>query len=102
MGARLKHEKPFLVTDEIARLHRAGLSLLPLGRADGKAPLCKYQPNERLPLRRILAPMRRAGSSTYGVRLAGLAVLDCDEESLELVREIEARFGPPNPRKSHD
>jgi hypothetical protein len=80
--------------DEIVRLHRAGFSLLPLGRADGQAPLCKYRPDERLRLGRVLAPMRRAGSSTYGVRLAGLVVVDCDEDSPELVREIEACFGP--------
>jgi hypothetical protein len=94
MGARLKHENPPLVTDEIARLHLAGFSLLPLGRTDGKAPLCKFRADERLSVKRILAPMRRVGSSSYGVRLAGLAVIDCDEESLELVRKIEARFGP--------
>ena len=58
--------------DEIVRLQRAGFSLLPLGGADGKAPQCRYRADERLPLGRILAPMRRTGSSTYGVRLAGL------------------------------
>ncbi len=93
MSALRNPEVPLPLIDEIVRLHRAGFSLLPLGRGDGRAPLCKYRPDERLRLGRILAPMHRTGSSIYGVRLAGLVVVDCDEDSLELVREIEVRFG---------
>ena len=53
MGALRKHEKSSPVIDEIVRLHLAGVSLLPLGREGGKAPLCKYQPDECLSLGRI-------------------------------------------------
>ena len=95
MSALRNPEVPLPLIDEIVRLYRAGFSLLPLGRTDGKAPLCRYRPDVRLPLGRILAPMHRAGSSTYGVRLAGLVVVDCDEDSPELVQQIEARFGRP-------
>ena len=94
MSALRNLEVSLPLIDEIVRLYRAGFSLLPLGRTDGKAPLCRYRPDVRLPLGRILAPMHRAGSSTYGVRLAGLVVVDCDEDSPELVQQIEARFGP--------
>jgi hypothetical protein len=41
----------------------------------------------------VLAPLHRTGSQVYGVRLDGLAVIDCDDDSLELVAEMEARFG---------
>ncbi len=92
VAARFELSAP--LTDEIVRLHRARFSLLPLGRADGKVPICRYRADERLRLGRILAPMRDAGSSTYGVRLAGLVVIDCDEDNPELVQQIEARFGP--------
>jgi hypothetical protein len=37
--------------------------------------------------------MHRAGSQAYGVRLDGLAVIDCDSEDAELVVQMEARFG---------
>jgi hypothetical protein len=40
-----------------------------------------------------LAPLHRANSQVYGVRLDGLAVIDCDEDSPELVAAMEARFG---------
>jgi hypothetical protein len=45
-------------------------------------------------LSRVLAPLYRSGSQVYGVRLDGLAVIDCDEDSPELVAAMEARFGP--------
>jgi hypothetical protein len=47
-----------------------------------------------LGLGRILAPMHRTGSQVYGIRLDGLAVIDCDTDSAELVAALEARFGP--------
>jgi hypothetical protein len=45
-------------------------------------------------LSRVLAPLHRTGSQIYGVRLDGLAVIDCDADSAELVAAMEARFGP--------
>ena len=56
MGALRNPEISLPLIDEIERLHRARFSLLPLGREGGKAPLCKYQPDEWLSLGRILAP----------------------------------------------
>ncbi|MGB3312906.1 MAG: bifunctional DNA primase/polymerase, partial [Albidovulum sp.] len=46
-----------------------------------------------LSLAQILAPMHRAGSHVYGVRLDGLAVIDCDSDDADLVARMEARFG---------
>lgn len=90
--------KPSLPDDfrnELARLVRAGFPLLPLGGGDdGKAPLLSNWAGLVLPLARVLAPLYRAGSQVYGIRLDGLAVVDCDDDSADLVAEIEARFGP--------
>lgn len=81
--------------NELARLSRAGFPLLPLGGgADGKAPLLRVWAGPKLTLSRVLAPLYRSGSQVYGVRLDGLAVIDCDEDSPKLVAAIEARFGP--------
>jgi hypothetical protein len=81
--------------NELARLVRAGFPLLPLGGgADGKAPLLRSWAGPVLPLARVLAPLYRAGSQVYGVRLDGLAVIDCDEDCGDLVAAMEARFGP--------
>jgi len=81
--------------NELARLVRAGCPLLPLGGgADGKAPLVRSWSGPAPTLGRVLAPLHRAGSQVYGVRLDGLAVIDCDDDSAELVAAMEARFGP--------
>ncbi len=78
----------------MARLKGAGLHLLPLGGgADGKAPLLRAWAGPGLTLAQILAPMHRTGSQAYGVRLDGLAVIDCDSDDSALVAQIEARFG---------
>lgn len=83
------------IRNELARLVRAGFPLLPLGGGeDGKAPLLRAWSGPALGLGRILAPMHRTGSLVYGVRLDGLAVIDCDTDSAELVSAMEARFGP--------
>ena len=90
----LKPELPDEFCNELARLSRAGLPLLPLGGgADGKAPLLRSWADPKLTLSRVLAPLHRTGSQVYGVRLDGLAVIDCDDDSLELVAAMEARFG---------
>lgn len=81
-------------TEEMTRLHGAGFSLLPLGRGDdGKSPLLSFTAKQRLPLSRVLAPMHRINASCYGVRLDGLAVIDCDTNDPEVVNAMEARFG---------
>ena len=82
------------IRNEMARLKAAGHHLLPLGGgADGKAPLLRAWAGPGLTLGRILAPMHRAGSTAYGVRLDGLAVIDCDSDDSALVAQMEARFG---------
>ena len=95
MTALHKSDLPDDFRNELARLVRAGFPLLPLGGgADGKAPLVASWAGPALPLPRILAPLYRAGLQVYGVRLDGLAVIDCDEDSGDLVAAMEARFGP--------
>ena len=85
---------PVIPTGEMARLHSLGLSLVPLGSGkDGKSPLVRFGDTPRLPLKRVLAPMHRTGSACYGIRLEGLAVIDCDDDSPALVDEMESRFG---------
>jgi len=84
---------PDAIRNEVARLKGAGFSLLPLGGADGKAPLLRAWAGSGVPLARILAPMHRTGSTAYGVRLDGLAVIDCDSDDSKLVAQMEARFG---------
>lgn len=80
---------------ELVRLSRAGLALVPLGGgADGKAPLLGAWAGAPLPLARVLAPLHRTGAQVYGVRLDGLAVIDCDSDDPALVAAMEARFGP--------
>ena len=37
--------------------------------------------------------MHRKGSACYSIRLDGLLVIDCDDDSEELVNSLEARFG---------
>lgn len=94
MGLR-KSSLPDDFRNELARLVRAGFPLLPLGGgADAKGPLVGTWADRKLPLARVLAPLYRAGSQLYGIRLDGLAVIDCDTDSAELVEALEARFGP--------
>jgi hypothetical protein len=95
MSALPKSALPDDFRNELARLVRAGFPLLPLGGGvDGKAPLLRSWAGPVLPLARVLAPLYRAGSQVYGVRLDGLAVIDCDEDCGDLVAAMEARFGP--------
>jgi hypothetical protein len=84
---------PDAIRNEVARLKGAGFPLLPLGGADGKAPLLRAWAGPCPTLSRILAPMHRTGSQVYGVRLDGLAVIDCDSDDSALVAQMEARFG---------
>lgn len=85
---------PGVPAQQMAQLHGQGFSLLPLGKgADGKSPLLGFSSAQRIPLGRVLAPMHRTGSSCYGIRLGGLAVIDCDTDDPALVADMEARFG---------
>ena len=79
----------------VQELYDAGFSLLPLGSGpDGKAPMVPFQRIPRLPLDRVLAPMKRTGSLMYGVRLHEHVVLDLDREDDGLQLDLEKRFGP--------
>ena len=93
MTALRENNVPDAIRNEVARLKGAGFPLLPLGGADGKAPLLRAWAGPDLTLARILAPMHRTGSTAYGVRLDGLAVIDCDSDDSALVAQMEARFG---------
>lgn len=95
MTALRKSGLPDTIRNEVARLKGAGFPLLPLGGGeDGKTPLTRAWAGPALPLAQVLAPMHRTGSRAYGVRLDGLAVLDCDTDDPALVADLEARFGP--------
>jgi len=85
---------PEAIRTEMARLTGAGLRLLPLGGGeDGKAPLLRRWADPGVTLSQILGPMFRNGSQVYGIRLEGLAVVDCDTDDPKLVEQLEARFG---------
>lgn len=95
MTARRKPTMPDHLRLEMVRLHRAGFILLPLGcGADGKAPLSRVWAGHILPLAQVFAPLHRSGALVYGIRLDEIVVVDCDDDSLDLVAAIEARFGP--------
>ena len=92
-----RHENslPDEFRNELARLVRAGFPLLPLGGgADGKAPLIGGWAGPKMALARVLAPLYRSGAQIFGIRLDGLAVIDCDTDDPALVATLEARFGP--------
>jgi Bifunctional DNA primase/polymerase, N-terminal len=94
MKAHNPNAAPEVPAAEICRLHSVGFSLLPLGGGpDGKSPLCGFKGIDRLQPRRILGPMYGKGSKSYGVRLGGFAVIDCDVDDPKLVTQMEARFG---------
>ncbi len=95
MNALLQSALPDAIRNEVARLKGAGIPLLPLGGGDdGKTPLTRAWAGPAMALAQILGPMHRTGSRVYGVRLDGLAVLDCDTDDPALAVELEARFGP--------
>lgn len=93
MTAERVSNLPDVIRNEMTRLKGAGLHLLPLGGADGKTPLLRAWTGTHMPLARILAPMYRTGSQAYGVRLDGLAVIDCDCDDADMIAQLEARFG---------
>lgn len=95
MNALHKSDLPEGFRTEIARLYRMGFSLLPLGVGeDGKKPLLSGWADKRLTLAQMFGPMHRRNVPMYGIRLDGLAVVDCDADDAELLKSLEARFGP--------
>lgn len=93
MTAQPKLNLPSSLRNEMARLVRSGLIILPLGGNDGKSPLLRNWAASPPPLGQSFAVMSRTGSLAFGIRLDGLVVLDFDTQDLELVAQIEARFG---------
>lgn len=94
MNAASAQSQFAIPSEEMARLHHAGFSLLPLGKgADGKSPLLGFSGAQRIPLARVLAPMHRTGSLCYGIRLDRLAVIDCDVNDPSLIDRMQDRFG---------
>lgn len=95
MAAIPKPDLPERFRNELARLARAGFSVIPLGGgADGKSPLVGTWSQPKISLRQVFGPLYRTGSQMYGIRLDKFVVVDCDEDSPELVAQLEARFGP--------
>ena len=95
MNTRAKTILPEDFRAEMARLHQMNFELLPLGGGeDGKKPLISGWADKNLTLSQVLGPMHRRGMAMYGIRLDGLAVVDCDTDDPDLVADLEARFGP--------
>lgn len=84
---------PAALTSEMSRLYSAGFSLIPLGGDDGKKPIIKFRDRARQPLAMVVDRMAAAGSNTYGIRLAGLLVVDIDTDTPEAREYVERRFG---------
>lgn len=62
-------------------LFELGYHLIPCGGETGKQPLRKgwNRPDaKRMPLETVVSVMEKANSCTYGIRLDGLVVVDCD------------------------
>ncbi len=80
--------------DTMARLYKAGFTLIPMGGDDGKKPLITGWKGRRLPFDAVIKRMQNARSQTYAVRLEGLLVVDIDTDN-EATRAIfDSRFKP--------
>lgn len=74
-------EEPKIPLAEMDQLYALGYHLIPCGGEDGKKPLRKKWNGDctkRMPLETVIRIMQEHNSCTYGVRLDGLAVVDCD------------------------
>lgn len=95
--AQILHEKPQflrLPTEHMNALFvEGGMALVPLGGSDGKSPLVRFQGRNRLPLKIVLDRMKAANSSTYGIRLHGLTVVDVDIDDAANRAYVKKRFG---------
>ena len=95
MASPNQNSLPDHLRNEMARLNRAGFSLLPLGGGpDGKQPRARRWADRKLPLAQVFAPMHKSSCAMYGIRLHGMVVIDCDNDDPALVAEMEKRFGP--------
>jgi len=91
------------------KLHSLGYHLLPCGGDNGKQPLRKRwnRPGlKRLPLQTVISVMLKANSSCYGIRLDGLAVVDCDTWNEETQAFLQLYIEPTEflvrtPRGAH-
>jgi len=81
--------EPYLT---VARLWHEGASLIPTGKSNGKEPLVKLSRN-RLPLDLINSKLQQNDSTTYGIRLDSIVVLDIDDVATDLVEQMTERFG---------
>lgn len=92
-----EHKTPVPFYDlqgELKRLADLGYALVPLGGADGKTPKLRDWAKGEVKLSQCKAIMKRTGSTTYGVRLDGIIVLDVDTNDPGLIARLEHRFGP--------
>lgn len=80
--------------ETMARLFRAGFTLIPLGGPDGKRPLIAGWTGRRLPLEACLKRMANGGSQTYGIRLDGILVIDTDTNNEATDNYLAGRFEP--------
>ncbi len=86
---------------EMERLFSLGYHLIPCGGEDGKKPLrsgWNTPKSRRMPLEAVIEIMRKNGSCTYGVRLDGLAVVDCDTWDDKTREYVSERFPETNAR----
>ncbi len=86
---------------EMTALFARGFHLMPCGGDDGKKPLRKgwnTPTRKRMPFDVVMEVMRRNNSSTYGVRLDGHVVVDCDTWDDETEKLVAERF-PETPYK---
>ncbi|WP_331374253.1 bifunctional DNA primase/polymerase [Sinorhizobium chiapasense] len=87
--------------EEMERLFSLGYHLIPCGGEDGKKPLrsgWNAPKSRRMPLETVFKIMRKHDSCTYGVRLDGLAVVDCDTWDDGTREYVSKRFPEPNAR----
>lgn len=74
-----------------------GYWMLPLGKGkDGKEPRAKFKDRNAMPLDTIRTIMTQKQSSVFGVRCAGLVVVDVDTMTDETLAYCEQRF-PASP-----
>ncbi|WP_287376847.1 primase C-terminal domain-containing protein [Mesorhizobium sp.] len=84
---------PDEIIAEIGRLDRSGYSLLPLRGRDGKAPSARFKDRGPLPLHVVVDRMVAEGSTTFGIRLAGMLVVDVDCDTPEAREFVRENFG---------
>jgi Bifunctional DNA primase/polymerase, N-terminal len=85
-----------LLDATMSRLFSSGFTLIPLGGADGKKPLIAGWNGRRLPLDACMKRMRAVNCRTYGIRLDGLIVVDCDTDNDATRALVAERFAASN------